>query len=393
MPAAGLTRIGLVDGGTAGWTAGSTFARTLARSLAAAVDGTGIEVAIISTGAPHDAGPSPKVIPLRPRRQLGIEARLRALVRRPAGPSPVQVARSNGLSVVVLPFFVPRRTRGLAVVGWIPDFQHVHLPELFDDEERRRRDREYRALAERSALVLLSSEDALADFRSFTPEHAAKGRALPFPSRFAFETPGAVETPARERYTLPSKFALVVGQLWRHKNQQLVLDALRILRARGLEIPVVLTGLPADYRDPANGVVSRLLQTIAEVPLRDQVTMLGLVSNDDLVDLMRTAAVVIQPSRFEGWSTVVQDCKALGRPVLCSDIAVHREQAPGALGFFDPSSPEALAEVLATTWPGLEPGPDPDAEETALAGERRFAHEHGERLLAICREAYAAAAG
>ena len=389
MAAGELRGVGVVDGGSPEWTAGSTFARTLATSLAAAGSGAGIEIAILSAGEANPNGRSPRVIPLLPRRQLGAEARLRTLVRRPAAPSPIRTARKHGLSVVVVPFFVPRWTRGLAVVGWIPDFQHVHLPELFDEEERRRRDREYRALAERAALVLLSSEAALADFRAFAPAAADKGRALPFPSRFAFEPPGAVEIPARERFNLPPKFALVVGQLWRHKNHQLVLDALRTLHARGLRIPVVVSGLPADYRDPTNAVVSRLLQTIAEVPLRDQVTLLGLVSDVDLADLLRTAAVVVQPSRFEGWSTVVQDCKALGRPVLCSDIAVHREQAPQALGFFDPSSAEHLAELLAAAWPKLTAGPEPDVEAAALAEERRFARDHGERLLAICREAYA----
>jgi glycosyltransferase involved in cell wall biosynthesis len=385
----GLTGVGLVDGGSPGWTAGSTFTRTLATSLAAAADGAGIEVAILSAGDASREGRSPRVIPLPPRRQSGAEARLRSLVGRPAAPSPIRVARSHGLSVVVVPFFVPRWTRELAVVGWVPDFQHVHLPELFDEEELRRRNREYRALAERAALVLLSSEDALADFRSFVPASADKGRALPFPSRFAFEPPRGAETPARERFNLPLKFALVVAQMWRHKNHQLVLDALRILRMRDVRIPVVVAGLPADYRDPTNAVLSRLLQTIAEVPLRDQVTLLGLVSDDDLVSLVRAAAVVLQPSRFEGWSTVVQDSKALGRPLLCSDIAVHREQAPQALGFFDPESPEDLAELLAATWPELTAGPDLDLEEAALAEERRFARDHGERLLAICREAYA----
>jgi glycosyltransferase involved in cell wall biosynthesis len=382
-----LTRIGLVDARSARWTAGSGFVRTLARSLAAAGERSGIDVAILSADA-DGAGP-PRTIPMLARRQLPGEGRLRALAGRPPGPSPIRTARAYGLSVLVLPFFVPRWTRRVAVVGWIPDFQHVHLPELFSEEERGRRDAEYTALAERADLVLLSSRHALADFAAFAPGQADKARALPFPSRFALESVPAPDSPAWERFRLPRKFALVVGQLWRHKNHQLVLDALRVLReGGGPNIPVAVAGLPADYRDPTNAVVSRLLQTIAEVPLRDQVTLLGLVSEADLLDLLRTAAVVIQPSRFEGWSTVVQDCQALGRPLLCSDIPVHREQAPTARGFFGPDRPEALAELLAATWDKLRPGPDPGAEEAALAKERRFAREHGERLLALCREAY-----
>jgi glycosyltransferase involved in cell wall biosynthesis len=383
-----LGRIGLVDAGTAGWTGGSTFIRTLAGSLAAAAEGSGIEIAFLSDAQLDGAGAPARLVPLLPRRQLPGEPRLRNLARRPPGPSPIQTARAHGVSVLILPFFVPRRTSGIAVIGWIPDFQHLHLPNLFSDDERRRRDAEYRTLARRADLVLLSSRESLSDFRAFAPDHGNKGRALPFPSRFALETISAPDTPAWQRFTLPRKFALVVGQLWRHKNHQLVLEALRTLRGTDVDIPVVMAGLPADYRDPANAVVSRLLQTIAEVPLRDQVTLLGLVTEADLLDLLRTAAVVIQPSRFEGWSTVVQDCQALGRPLLCSDIPIHREQAPSALGFFDPDRPEALGEVLAATWSDLEPGPDAPAEEAALAKERRFAREHGERLLALCREAY-----
>ena len=108
---------------------------------------------------------------------------------------------------------------------------------------------------------------------------------------------------------------------------------------------------------------------------------------DDLASLMRTAAVVIQPSRFEGWSSVVQDCKALGRPLLCSDIPVHREQAKDALGFFPCDSATLLAEILAENWPALEPGPDPVVEARALTAEREFARAHGQRLLSLCREA------
>ena len=68
---------------------------------------------------------------------------------------------------------------------------------------------------------------------------------------------------------------------------------------------------------------------------------------------MRAAALIIQPSFFEGWSTSIEDSKALGRPLVCSDIPVHREQVPDALGFFDPMKPEILADLLAKIYPDL----------------------------------------
>jgi hypothetical protein len=55
---------------------------------------------------------------------------------------------------------------------------------------------------------------------------------------------------------------------------------------------------------------------------------------------------VIQPSLCEGWSTVIEDAKALGRHVLASDIAVHREQLDRNVDFFAAHDHAALAALL-----------------------------------------------
>jgi len=83
----------------------------------------------------------------------------------------------------------------------------------------------------------------------------------------------------------------------------------------------------------------------------------------------------------------VQDCKALGRPLICSDIAVHREQAPQALGFFPCDRADILADLLAANWASLGPGPNRAMEKQALAAEHEFARLHGQSLLRICEEA------
>jgi glycosyltransferase involved in cell wall biosynthesis len=167
----------------------------------------------------------------------------------------------------------------------------------------------------------------------------------------------------------------------------LVVEALSKLRRKGIRIHVVMVGLLADSRDPSNQAISKLLQAMASGGVGDQITLLGMVPEEDLINLMRVAAVVIQPSRFEGWSTPVQDAKALGRPLICSDIPVHREQAPGALGFVRWDDPDTLAELMAETWKSLEPGPNPALESQCMAREHDFAGIFGEKLLKICREA------
>ena len=46
--------------------------------------------------------------------------------------------------------------------------------------------------------------------------------------------------------------------------------------------------------------------------IKKYISILGFISRQDQLSLMRDAIAVIQPSLFEGWSTVVEDCKAIG---------------------------------------------------------------------------------
>ena len=392
-------RIGILDFTSPAWTAGSTFTRVMAWSLARACQGKGTELAVLSEDESKLAEYKLPVSFIHVSGALlGVPTEVRpSFARRVAQrvwgrPDPSTsfnayiAAREAGVSVLLPPGDVPDWTAGVKTLGWIPDFQHLHLPHFFTEQELRNRDRQYRRLAERADAILLSSHVAQIHFSGFAPDLVSKTRVASFPSVFAFEAPSGNSACTRQKYHLPEKFALIANQFWAHKNHDLVVEGLRRLRRKGVRIPVVMTGVPLDHRDPGNRVLSRLLQGIASGGLTDQVVLLGEVTRDELVDLMRTAALIIQPSRFEGWSTVVQDAKALGRPLVCSDIPVHREQAPGALGWFPCDAPDVLADLIASHWDGLNPGPDPVGERKAMLVEQEFAARYGRILLELCRD-------
>lgn len=395
-------KIGVIENPHSNWTAGSVLTDTLTRSLASAA---GKDDEIFSISASDTAVDGVRTLrqlrwdPLpgeaRLLDRLGLardlplpgETALRSALGLRDRTNPYSLAAEHGLDVLLPVHGVPRRTHGVRSIGWIPDFQHVLLPQQFSEVERRGRDHDFRQLAGRADRILLSSKAVLADFVQRYPGSAGKARAISFVSRFAHfpveQPPGM----AIARYRLPQKFALVVNQFWSHKNHAVVVDALVRLKKAGLRIPFVLTGLPSDYRDPRNGTLSRLLQAIAEGGVREEVTVLGFVERAQLNDLLRCAAVIVQPSLCEGWNTTVEDAKALGRPLLCSDLAVHREQAPSALGFFPPEDGSALAELLSAHWPGLNPGPDPDHETKSLKAAREAGREYGRLMLDLCHEA------
>jgi glycosyltransferase involved in cell wall biosynthesis len=111
--------------------------------------------------------------------------------------------------------------------------------------------------------------------------------------------------------------------------------------------------------------------------------VLGLVSREFQIALFRRALAVVQPSLFEGWSTVVEDARVLGKTALLSDIPVHREQSPPDCSFFPPKSAEALADLLAEKWMTLEPGPDLEREQQARQRALERIQRVGERFLEI----------
>jgi glycosyltransferase involved in cell wall biosynthesis len=388
-----LKRIGIVELNGQSWTGGLHFMRLLKHVLRDACRVADTELVILTDHATGGAGrrnleDADRIVTVTPRRRVRGEKFLRSVLHLSDKCELLETARKNNVEVLLPLLSIPENAAKLKTVGWIPDFQHVHLPDYFSEADRRARDLRFRLLAERASLVMLTSQDALEDFVAFAPDHAHKARVISFPAFLSTKSMADDPHVTVKNFNLPEKFALVANQFWRHKNHQMVIEAVAQLRQKNIRVPVVMTGLPADYRDPNNQIFSQILQAIARAGLGEQVVLLGLVSDEELLALMRAAAVIIQPSRFEGWSTIVQNTKALGRPLICSDIAAHREQAPSSLGFFPCDRADALAEILATYWPRIKPGPDPEAERQGLAAEHEAVNQYGHSVLKLCLEAF-----
>ncbi len=272
----------------------------------------------------------------------------------------------------------------VAKLFWITDFQHAHLPNLFSPEELARRQSGMARIADQEGLLVLSSQAALKDFRALFPQAAVRPRVWSFCSQLHLPEVAPVD-PVKE-YGLPRKFLYLPNQFWAHKDHLTAFEALAELRRRGLVVPLVCTGLERDPRQPDH--MARVRDFVTANGLAEQVRFLGMVPREHQIEIFRCAAAVLQPSRFEGWSTVVEDTKAVGRPLIVSDIDVHREQTAGLpVSVFRVGVWEDLADVVERLWPTLAPGPDHAAEVEAQARTDRRQLEAGRQFLAILREA------
>ncbi|MBF7012789.1 glycosyltransferase family 1 protein [Novosphingobium resinovorum] len=269
-------------------------------------------------------------------------------------------------------------------IAWLPDFQHVRMPEFFQQEEVAARDKGYSATARFAQAILLSSADAQKDLAQFAPEALANSRILRFMAGMVKPDDKRGQNFLVETYGIDRPYFYLPNQFWRHKNHALVIDALGMLAKSGTAPLVVCSGKTEDRRNPE--YFEALMHHAHEVGARPYFKVLGLVPYEHLSVLSRHSVAIINPSHFEGWSTTVEEAKSMGKAILLSDIPVHREQAPERAIYVAKDDPMAMAEAMLATLAAWSPGAEAEANATATAGLSARRIEFGQTYQTIVLE-------
>jgi glycosyltransferase involved in cell wall biosynthesis len=238
-------------------------------------------------------------------------------------------------------------------------------------------------IVENSNKIVLSSRFCEKDCNEMFPSTANKTHVMPFAvsideKSFGFRDFASI----RDKYQLQENFLIVANLFAPTKNHKTLFEALGILKRRGMRIPLVCTGNIVDYRNQA--FANEILQMLTENKIRDQVHLLGLIPRSDQLALYRTAVALVQPSVNEGWSTSVEEAKALGKTLIVSDIEVHKEQNDGNFIFFDSLNAEDLAEKLKSVWSNSDTSfPKLDVEYSSFTKYQENVRAFGNRFIEI----------
>jgi len=69
-----------------------------------------------------------------------------------------------------------------------------------------------------------------------------------------------------------------------------------------------------------------------------------------MMSLIYNSIALINPSKFEGWSSSVEQAKSMGKKIILSNIAVHKEQDPQRAEFFNKNNHQELAKIIKKIW-------------------------------------------
>jgi len=365
--------------------------RNYLRNLLAAIDslpGKPI-VPVLFAGRQTDVGaadfPSVEIVRTALLDRKSLAWLLRKLLTQAAGQDLLmtRLLKRHGIAVLSHSIDLGRQD-AVATLGWIADFQHLHMPELFSQGELQKRYRDYMALCQ-CDTVIVSSEAAGADLRTFSPESAHKAALLRFVASPASLTLAAGLPELQQTYHFAGPYFLLPNQFWKHKNHRVVLDALKLLKLRNRPLLVLATGTTEDFRNPT--FFPALMEHASQCDVLDCFRVLGQIPFGHLVGLMQHATAFINPSTFEGWSTSVEEAKSMGKQIVLSDIAVHREQAPERAFYFPADDPAALADALEAASAGFDAERDQVMQQAAREHFPQRQRQFGETYLEIVREA------
>ena len=169
----------------------------------------------------------------------------------------------------------------------------------------------------------------------------------------------------RSKYKLPKRYILVISSLLEHKNVLAVLQAMKQIKDR--EIELVLVGGDTDY-------YSNTLRPYAERHhLMHRLMHITRAHAGDMASLYHLAEVVVAPSRLEGFGLTVIEAQACGIPVITTRDTSQEEAAGDAALFFEPDDIATLTSHLDNVLS------DADLRQKLIAAGKqniqRFTHE------------------
>ncbi len=270
------------------------------------------------------------------------------------------------------PTYIPKH---VPVLGCVLDLQHMHHPTFFSDTENAMRLREYGYVFDRADLLVAISEFEKRNFERF---YGVDGIHVAHLSGFMAEDAGLSRddiAAARAQSCDAGRYLIYPAVPWVHKNHEILLQAIALLRRRGLDVPIMLTNTGAK-----KDRVAELKAVAAQLDVSDLVRTESFLPESTLLHYFVHSVGLVFPSLYEGFGIPLVDAMKLGVPILTGTSSAIREICGDACAYFENErNAIAVADDIERFWL------DEDrrralAEKGFVQGENFSSRKMGEQL-------------
>ena len=138
-----------------------------------------------------------------------------------------------------------------------------------------------------------------------------------------------------------NKYFFYPAQFWAHKNHIGLIYSFKSFLTSYPGYKLVLTGSD-------KGTLDHVRKTVNSLGLQDSVLFMGFVSTEEMNALYRNATSLIMASYMGPTNMPPLEAMELGCPIICSDLAGHREELGEAALYFNPLNSEELTNAMNT---------------------------------------------
>jgi glycosyltransferase involved in cell wall biosynthesis len=132
--------------------------------------------------------------------------------------------------------------------------------------------------------------------------------------------PMFLEYREREQKRQKTETIVFVGNIKKHKGLDYLLDAFLLAKNEGLPHTLIIIGSKENFRSADNSIFQKIDSAGSKA-----VTFTGFISDDQLMEHLSQAALLVQPSLYEGFGLPPLEAMVLGTHALISDIPVFKE--------------------------------------------------------------------
>jgi glycosyltransferase involved in cell wall biosynthesis len=255
---------------------------------------------------------------------------------------------SESFDVIHYPYFDPfQRTlpfrSGYKTVVTVHDLTPIVFPDLFPVGLRGKLNWEFqKRVVKRADAVITDSECSRHDVVRFTGISETKVTSVYLAAGDEFRKLeiGNWQMKIRQKYDLPEKFVLYVGDVTPNKNLPRLVKA-----AKKSDVPLVMVGKAlAEKTYDKSHPWNKDLATIHDLAEgENNIYILGFVPTDDLVSIYNIATVFIMPSLYEGFGLPIVEAMQCGTPVITTREGSLKEVAGEGAYFVDVNSTDDMA--------------------------------------------------
>ena len=152
-----------------------------------------------------------------------------------------------------------------------------------------------------------------------------------------------VKQAVRQKYQLPDKFLLFVGNVKPHKNLLTFINAFDRIRGQLPEHSLLIVGKKEGFITGDTSLHERIRQS---PELEGRISFTGFVDNEDLPVIYSMAELFVFPSLYEGFGLPPLEAMACGCPVLVSNRASMPEACGDAASYVNPEDTGTMGDAI-----------------------------------------------